>query len=66
MKPGALDSNDSDLADQDLKVTSESGRTGYAQPAWVGEDPLGVGRLWVIQDDRRRCDRRMSTAFFKG
>ena len=52
VKPGALDSYDSDVADQDLNVTSESGRTGYAQPAWVGENPLDVGRLWVIEDDQ--------------
>ena len=51
VKPGALDSYDSESADQDLEIKSESGRTGYAQPAWVGEAPLDIGRLWIIQDE---------------
>ena len=51
VKPGALDSYDSKDADQDLTIKSESGRTGYAQPAWVGENSLGVGRLWIIEDE---------------
>ena len=62
--PGALDSYDSDLADQDLKVTSESGRIGYAQPAWMGKKPLDVGRLWDIQDGEgaviAECERLSS------
>ena len=62
--PGALDSYDSKLADQDLKVTSESGRTGYAQPAWIGKKPLDVGRLWDIQDGQgaviAECERLSS------
>ena len=62
--PGALDSYDSKLADKDLKVTSESGRTGYAQPAWMGKKPLDVGRLWDIQDGQgaviAECERLSS------
>ena len=62
--PGALDSYDSKLADQDLKVTSESGRIGYAQPAWMGKKPLDVGRLWDIQDGQgaviAECERLSS------
>ena len=52
VEPGALDSYDSKDAGQDLNVTSESGRVGKAEPAWVGSNPLDVGRLWVIEDEK--------------
>ena len=64
VKPGALDSYDSKLADKDLKVTSESGRIGYAQPAWIGKSPGDIGRLWVIEDENgitiAECERDFS------
>ena len=61
VEPGALNSYDSRLADKDLKVTSETGRIGYAQPAWIGKDPGDIGRLWVIEDEKQvtiaECER---------
>ena len=61
VEPGALNSYDSRLADKDLKVKSETGRIGYAQPAWIGKNPGDIGRLWVIEDEKGKtiaeCER---------
>jgi len=44
----SLESFDSEVAMDALKVSNEFGEHGYSQSAWIGEDPGDLGPMWVI------------------
>ncbi len=46
----SVENFDVDVPQEALEIVSDSEDTGFAQPAWVGDDPGDLGPLWVIQD----------------
>jgi hypothetical protein len=45
-----LNDYNSETAGETIDVMSHFGEEGYAQPAWIGNDPGDLGPLWIIQD----------------
>ena len=50
VRTGSLESFDSAVAMDALKVSNEFGERGYSQSAWIGENPGDLGPMWIIHN----------------